>query len=289
MSNILSKLTHNLNNAKENHKYIYNDTATKFIYSSLNGKNIVGINKLLFNKVVEVSEKKYIKNKMYGLIKLGEDEIGWLHLENLTRIYRLPQIYGKLAENLQSEFNGIDYKNDLDLLKDKIIKAFYYFSSNNKKYLLIGKISGNDIYPIEMNLFVQLHTPNEDMRVKIPKDTALYHSSNYQSKIGKTEIDDQYLVLSYFNGSNQVKVKTGKGNYWVILNYNMSSYNEFTTNDQEMDIIDFITFLYNNNIKQQNKINNLQSILNELKENILINNEDESLYLKRYLGEKNDS
>lgn len=268
-------------------RYLYCDEVMRFIYDTVKGNNIIGMNNILFNKVIGV------KNEILGnentLTNINCEYIinGWVRLENVIRIYRVPSINGKINASGEYFFNSKNYYNRVEKLINKVVKVLYTFEYHGERYYLINGLSESDSIPIKAVYFEKLTIPSELLTVNIKENTPYFGSSSFETELGKILEPDEYKVASFYEGTNKVKILYQKRYVWVKSETVIPKENDIQ-DINNLELIDMIIAFDEKykSVKKQNEV--LENTLNEIRENIVVDTNEDQLYLKRYLGDVND-
>lgn len=293
MNRQLFQIKRNLKNSNLNNKYLFIDFETKFIYEDALLKQVMGMNNFLRNKIVEIIQEKMINGKKMALIKVDNELIGWTEIseDNLIRLYRLPKINGKLIENENTEytFNNISYKKDINNLKGRIIKAYYIFYYKSEKFIIVGKLDGKITVPVKIDSFKKLIFPEVDTSIYLSKGTSLYSSSNFNQKLSEIKEEKNYKIIAYINDQNEARIELGNQRYWIRTEEPLPNTQTFTHDLETLEVVDFITYLFENNKYNEDRAKILDNKLNKIRKNIIYNNDDDEIYIKSHLGDNYDN
>ena len=291
MSNQFLEIKKTLDNANVHNKYIYLATDTKFIYDNSSLGQVIGLNYSIRNKIVVINDEIERNNKRFVLLSVDDIKIGWIEADEkeMLRLYRLPKVNGKLELNnaLEFIFNNISYQEEVEQLKNRIIKAQYLFYYNEELYLIVSKIDKKFFAPIKSSLFRKLIFPNVETKIFLNDETSLYYSSNFNSKGGEVTKQDYYEVVSYVNGTNEVRIEYQNQKYWILHEDNMPFKQEFHHDLDTLEVIDFITYLSESNKYYRNHVKVLENKLNRVKNNISYHSLEEKIYFTGKIGDSN--
>lgn len=289
MNENLFQIKKNLKNSSLNNQYIFIDFDTKFIYEDFLMKQVIGMNNLLRNKIIEILQEKEVNGKNMAQIKMDNEVIGWTEVsaEALIRLYRLPKINGKLIDNLNTDytFNNISYGNDINNIKERIIKAYYMFYYNNDKYIIVGRLDGLKKVPIKIDYFNKMIFPEDELTTYLTQGTALYNSSNYSNKITEITSDSNYKVIAYLNNQNEARIDLEGKRYWVKTEEVFPKEQTFAHDLETLEVVDFITYLFENNKVNEDKIKVFDNKLNKIRKSIVYNNTTKEVLLKDKPGD----
>lgn len=292
MIDSLLQIKNNLKETNINNLYIFIDKNTKFIFDSSSLNKIIGMNNLLENKIVKISNETVKNDKKIAQLKVDNEIIGWTEITNTTliRLYRIPKVKGRLKENINKNysFNGRDYSNDLLQLSDKLIKIHYLFYYNERKYLFISRIDGKNLIPVSEDMINKLIIGEEESEIHLYKGTPLFATSNFNTKVSEIKKNGEYKIDSYINTTNIIRIKIDEKKYWVktkdlIYDPQSSNYDA-----QTLELVDFITQLFESDKSHKNRIKILENKMRKISESITYENENERLYIKKFLGDSYD-
>lgn len=292
MIDSLLQIKNNLKETNINNLYIFIDKNTKFIFDSSSLNKIIGMNNLLENKIVKISNETVKNDKKIAQLKVDNEIIGWTEITNTTliRLYRIPKVKGRLKENINKNysFNGRDYSNDLLQLSDKLIKIHYLFYYNERKYLFISRIDGKNLIPVSEDMINKLIIGEEESEIHLYKGTPLFATSNFNTKVSEIKKNGEYKIDSYINTTNIIRIKIDEKKYWVktkdlIYDSQSSNYDA-----QTLELVDFITQLFESDKSHKNRIKILENKMRKISESITYENENERLYIKKFLGDSYD-
>lgn len=293
MNKQIFQIKKNLKNSNLNNQYLYTDSKTKFIYDTASLKRIVGMNNLLRNKIIEITKEKVTDGKKMAYIKVDNEMSGWTEVSenNLIRLYRLPKINGKLVdiEDTEYTFNSINYRDNISKLKDRIIKAYYIFYYQTKKYLIVGKLDGQAMTPVRIESFKKLIFPEEIISVSLSEGSSLYNSSNFNQKVSAVKKEGEYKVISYINGQKEARIEIGNKKYWIRTDSVLPDTQTFDHDLETLEVVDFVTYLFEKNKYYENKNKNMKNKFKNIRENIVYSNENDEVYIKSYLGDTHDN
>src|SRR5699024_2538757 len=140
--------------------YYCNERNTKFIYSDLKTKNIVGIINLINGKVIEVVNKRSINEQFFYKIVVDGAVVGWINIEDSIRLYRIPKTFGKSNNTSQVRIQFVEMEEIDEPLINRLIEAKHFGFINGIPSVFIKKIgSSTKIYPILQEDFNHLIIP----------------------------------------------------------------------------------------------------------------------------------
>lgn len=292
MIDSLLQIKNNLKETNINNFYIFIDKNTKFIFNNSSLDKIIGMNNLLENKIVKISNETVKNDKKIAQLKVDNENIGWTEISNTTliRLYRIPKVKGKLKESINKDysFNDRDYSNDILQLSDKLVKIHYLFYYNDKKYLFISRIDGKNLIPVRDDMINKLIEGEEESEIHLHKGTPLFATSNFNTKVSEIKKSREYKINSYINATNIIRIEIDEKKYWVKtkdLIYEPQSHNY---DIKTLEIVDFITQLFESDKSNENRIKILENKIRKISESITYENENEKLYIKKYLGDSYD-
>lgn len=270
--------------------FLCNEKRTKFIYENLDTQKVTGLVSQLNGKIIEIIAKRNYKNRIYYKVKNEDMVLGWVLLENSIRLFRIPKKMGKCINLNNIPFNYFNYSNIENEFINKLIEAQYYFEYKESKGLIVN-IMGNRqrFLPVLINDFYQLTAAEKNTKIKLEANTALY-SNNYFEEIEEELVDPINVeVLTYYKELNEVRVKKKGEKYWIYseVEINRSKENEFYFENAEL--LDLIMFLKAENKELKNKLTNEMRIKETVRDNLSISNDLQSLFIKRYLGDLNET
>lgn len=285
----MSILEDNLKDIKYE-KYIFIQSNKRFIYRDPTENEIVGVNSLLANKHVEIKDTIYKKNKELVKISIDNIIIGWteVNMNELIRLYRLPVLYGIIElENSQYEF--IDkYEKELEYLKSKIIKLRYVFLYNKIQYFMVGTLTGDILIPINPIHVLLLNKPNNELFIFLESGHKLFKHSNLLVSAGTINKSMEYQVTRYFNDSNILRVRTKDGEFWTTKKHNFANSIFEIPNVNSLEKMDYIVFLSKDRYILSKQVNTLQKKFDFIRNNLVINTENDKLIFEKFIGEKDD-
>ncbi|WP_026858346.1 hypothetical protein [Jeotgalicoccus psychrophilus] len=292
MIDSLLQIKNNLKETSINNFYIFIDKNTKFIFNNSSLDKIIGMNNLLENKIVKISNETVKNDKKIAQLKVDNENIGWTEISNTTliRLYRIPKVKGKLKESINKNysFNDRDYSNDILQLSDKLVKIHYLFYYNDKKHLFISRIDGKNLIPVRDDMINKLIEKDEESEIHLHKGTPLFATSTFNTKVSEIKKSREYKINSYINATNIIRIEIDEKKYWVKtkdLIYDPQSDNY---DIKTLEIVDFITQLFESNKSNENRIKILENKMRKISESITYENENEKLYIKKYLGDSYD-
>lgn len=292
MIDSLLQIKNNLKETNINNLYIFIDKNTKFIFNNSSLDKIIGMNNLLENKIVKISNETVKNDKKIAQLKVDNEIIGWTEISNTTliRLYRIPKVKGKLKESINKDysFNDMDYSNKILQLSDKLVKVHYLFYYNDQRYFFISRTDGKNLIPVRDDMLNKLITEEEESEIHLPKGTPLFATSNFNTKVSEIKKSRKYKINSYINATNVIRIEIDEKKYWIKtteLNYESQSHNY---DIKTLEIIDFITQLFESDESNENRIKILENKMRKISESITYENENEKLYIKKYLGDSYD-
>lgn len=292
MNNSIFQIKEKIDNSIVNNRYIYLDEKTKFIYNNSSLSEIVGINNLLNGKIVEINEEIEKENKKLARLKVDNKIVGWTEIkeDNLIRLYRVPKISGKLniSINVDDIFYNTRQEDIIKQLSQKILKVQYIFYYNNEKYLNVTRVDGKKSIFIKESKFNRLIIAEEGATIFLEAGEPLYSTSNFAIKASSIKIAKDYKVISYINKTEEVKVLINDKNYWVKAKRNFDNFYDELCDRDTLEILDFITYLYENNKYNEGRVKILNNKIDKIRESITYNNEFEEIKLNNYLGDSYD-
>jgi len=268
--------------------YYCNERNTKFIYSDLKSKDIVGIINLINGKVIEVVNKRTINEQSFYKIIVDEVVVGWINIEDSIRLYRLPKTFGKCncAREISIQFVGMEKVDES--FSNRLIEAKYFGFINDIPSVFIKKIgSSTKIYPILQDDFNHLIIPDQELYVKINEGTSLYKDSALKKETTTVEKDCECLVTGYYDYLNEIRVKINNKSYWL-------EYKEIIRPTQKYENLDFefvdkIMYLKIRNQVLKANESHQEHIINTLKNNITISDDLQRIFVNKYIGDPYES
>ncbi|HLR67008.1 MAG TPA: hypothetical protein VK105_07705 [Virgibacillus sp.] len=260
-------------------KYYFNENSVKFIYSNLKNEEVIALSNNMQNEIIEVRAKKIFNKKIMSYISLKGQDIGWIHLENSKRLYRLPNIQGKYKIS-----SGSDRIVEADDLADRIVKASYLLFNETTPTLLINKV-GSDIYlniPIED--FHRANAPTEKFEIEIESGTPLYKDSKFIRIDRYLDENTRGKVAIYFEELDEMRVQIAGKYYWIKKKHNFEI-SESNIEHINYELVDMLVYFRHINKINKSIIKNQNNSLKNIESNIVVSNELEELYLKKYLGD----
>lgn len=260
-------------------KYYFNERNAKFIYSNLSNEEVTGLSNNLKGMIIEVKKEKLFNKKTMSYIRMDNQDIGWIELENSIRIYRLPNIQGKYKKQKNLVSDDIN-----DILTDRIVKARYIYFQDSSPFLVINKVGTEEYRSISITDFYRANTPMKILEIKLEKGTELYRDSEFIHIEKILEQDANCKVVIYFENLNELRIQLKNEYYWVKKEHNIVV-DVFEFSNINYELIDMIVY-----IKKMNKINksiiqNKNNRLNNIESNITVSSDFEQLYLTKYLGD----
>ena len=270
--------------------YLCNEKGTKFIYDNLDTQKVTGLINQLNGKIIEVVGRRNYKSRVYYKVKNKDMVLGWVLLEHSIRLIRIPKKIGKCTHLNSIPFSYYQYSDIENEFINHLLEARYYFEYKDSKGLIVNIVGNSQIFiPALLNDFSILTAAGNNTKIKLDADTALY-TNNYFEEV-KEQLSEATTVevLAYYKNLNEVKVKKKGKKYWV--------YSEVETNNLEDDefyfdnaeLLDLLMFLKTENKSLKNKLSNEMKIKETVKDNLSISSDFESLFIKRYLGELNET
>lgn len=270
-----------------NKDFLYINNETEFIFENLNESKIIGVNDILKYEVVSVLDEKVKNNSQYINIQVDTETTGWIKKGDSIRVFRLPKINGKITEDIDYSFTFYKSSEKLNNLINKIIKAYYYFNYMGEDYLLVAKIGSQNYIPVKMDDFHRLISVSEELYVKLAENHLLYLTSNFANVDSKIEKEGSYKIHSYFKGLSSMRIENGNKRYWIKHDTSYLDTDNFNFDATQLELMDYITYLVDTNqqLRNRNKSNN--HILSHLRKEIIIDNEQQQLFLNKYTGDNN--
>lgn len=270
-----------------NKDYIYINDETEFIFQNLSDSKIIGVNNILKYKVISVLDEKIKNDIMYIKIKIDSETTGWIEKGDSIRAYRLPKINGKITEEIDYNLSFYKSKVKINNLINKIVKAYYYFNYKGEDYLLIARIGSENYIPVKMIDFHRLISVSESFYVKLESDELLYLTSNFTNVESKLETEGSYRIHSYFKGLASMRIENGNQKYWIKHDTSFLETDNFNFDASQLELMDYITYLIVKNQELENKNKNNTNILDNLRKEIVVDNEEQQLFLNKYIGDQN--
>ena len=270
--------------------FLCNEKGTKLVYENLGTQKVVGLVNQLNGKIIEVIGKRNYKSRIYYKVKNDGIVFGWVLLDNSIRLYRIPKKLGKCTHLHSIPNSYFNYSNLENQFINKVVEARYYFDHKEMQGIIVNIMGDRQKYiPVLINDFSQLTSADKNMKIKLETNTKLY-SNNY-FEVATEEIHEPITVevLAYYKNLNEVKIKNKGRKYWVYgeVKDNTSKVNELYIENKEL--LDLIMFLKTENKMLKNKLDNEVKIKETFRDNLSISNDLQSLFIKRYLGESNET
>lgn len=261
-------------------KYYFEEQGNKFIYNSLVNNKVIALSNTLNGSIVEVKKQKLFNKKSMSFVSRNGEDIGWVHLENSKRLFRLPNVQGKF-NNISKP---VETDENLKDLVNRIIKASYIFFEDNEPILLVNKIGSNMYKKLHANDFYRAQVPNTPLNISIDKNTMLYKNSHFSRDVRQLEKDTVCKVILYFENLNELRIQINDKLYWIKKDHRITK-NHLEIEDINYELVDMLVYLKEldkkNNILIQNQNNKLKNI----ESNIEISNDFQKFYLKKYIGD----
>lgn len=253
-----------------------------FIFSSSKGQDIIAHSNVLLGEIIQVINEVEIDNQVMSEISLDNSTTGWtqINTENFVRVYRTPNIQGKVS----SESNVLGYKMPASHI-NKILKVDYIFFIKDAPYLMIKKLGDTNYLPIPLKSFHKLSKPQIKTDINISENTVLYKDSNLEFVEGKLMTKQNCQIVNFFEKTDIVRIKSANKLYWIEYDHNIE-----TTNNTEAtinyDLLDTIMYLKKVKSNLQYIVNLKENSLKQIRDNIIVSNDFQKLYLNKYAGEK---
>src|SRR5699024_1672930 len=226
--------------------YYCNERNTKFIYSDLKSRSIVGIINQINGKVIEVIKKRTINQQLFYKIIVDGDVVGWVNIEDSIRLYRLPKTFGKCNHAREISLQFVEMERIDDSLSNRLIEAKYFSVINDTPSIFIKKIgSSTKIHPIPQDDFNHLIIPDQEIYVKINKGTSLYKDSTLKNETTSVEKEYECLVTGYYDYLNEIRVKINNKSYWLEYKEIISPKNK--QQNLDFEFVDKIMYLKSRN------------------------------------------
>lgn len=264
-------------------KYYFEENRTKFIYSNLEKEVVTALSNNIQNEVIEVKKEKKLNKKTMSYISLNDQAIGWIHLENSKRVYRLPNIQGKFKKQ-----RGIERQDAPDAFTDRIVKASYILFDNSTPSLLVKKVGSDKYLNIAIDDFHRANIPEEKLTIKLKKGTPLYKDSEFIRIDGHLDEDTDCNVVTYFEKLDEIRVQVNSKYYWVKKEHDFKI-NVSDIKHINYEVIDMLVYYKHTNKKDKITIQNKNNRLKNIESNIVISNDFEEMYLKKYIGDADES
>ena len=270
--------------------YLCNEKGTKLVYENLDTQKVTGLVNHLNGKIIEIIAKRNYKNRLYYKVKSDGILLGWVLLENSIRLYRIPKKLGKC--NVLNKVSFSYYKNSTieTQFKNKLIEARYYFEYKESKGLVVNIMGDKQKFiPILIDDFHQISTAEKNTKIKLEANTALYTNNDYEEIVEKLEEPLTVEVLVYYEDLNEVRIKIKGEKYWIYGQVESERSNENDSNFENAELIDLIMFLKTENKMLKSNLVHEQRIKETVRDNLSISNNLQSLFIKRYLGDLNET
>ncbi|WP_170156359.1 hypothetical protein [Salinicoccus roseus] len=269
--------------------YVFCSQKNKFIYDKPSKGTIVGMTRGLTNQIVEVKAGINSGDRHFSHLYIDHVPVGWVESEDMLRVYRLPHVHGKVITCSNDTFNGICFKEKLARIKGRVVRAKYYFTYDDKPYLMLKAIGDKTQVPVPYEDFSKLVGVKETHHITLPKDTPLYSTSRLDSMVTRCEKEKAVKVLSFFKGTAQVKINTEGQNFWINRKVPFEIDERDYINVDKLETIDTLAYLKERSELQSKKLKHSERTLNLIRENLKIGSDLETLYLKKYLGNVGES
>lgn len=270
--------------------YLCNEKGTKLVYENLDTQKVTGLVNHLNGKIIEIIAKRNYKNRLYSKVKSDGILLGWVLLENSIRLYRIPKKLGKC--NVLNKIHFSYFKNSKieTQFKNKLIEARYYFEYKESKGLVVNIMGDKQKFiPILIDDFHQIITAEKNTKIKLEAKTALYANNGYEEIVEKLEEPLTVEVLVYYEDLNEVRIKIKGEKYWIYGQVESERSNENDSNFENAELIDLIMFLKTENKMLKSNLAQEQRIKETVRDNLSISNDLQSLFIKRYLGDLNET
>ncbi|KKK33963.1 hypothetical protein WN59_10205 [Salinicoccus sediminis] len=261
-------------------KYYFEEQGNKFIYNSLANNKVIALANSLNDSIVEVKKQKLFNKKNMSFISRNGEDIGWVHLKNSKKLFRLPNVQGKF-NNISKP---IDTDENLKNLVNGIIKASYIFFEENEPILLVNKIGSNMYGKLHANDFYRAQMPGTNLNISIDRNTMLYKDSQFSRSVKQLEKNTVCKVILYFENLNELRIQLNGKLYWIKKNHRITkSHSEIE--DINYELVDMLVYLKELNKKNNILIHNQNNKLKNIESNIEISNDLQKFYLKKYVGD----
>lgn len=266
--------------------YLCNEAKMKFIYSNLSSKSVYGLVNILNGKIIEVVDEIIKDNILYKKVKFENEVQGWISLEDSVRIYRIPSYMGKCIDLRSINFKHIINKTDKVILNEKI-ETRYCFYHYDKKGVLVNKLGDRrEFQPIFSDSFVKYLIVPGKKTINLPKGTELYSSNEFESYIETIE-NNQVELIGHYEGLSELEILFEGKKYWIKYLWERDSKDSSELYD--LELTDKIIYLQELLRLKSNELRNLNYKINTIKENIVVGNDLQSLFLNKYLGEYDEN
>ncbi|WP_462420186.1 GW dipeptide domain-containing protein [Salinicoccus sp. Marseille-QA3877] len=274
----------------QNKLFLCNEKGTKLIYENLDTQKVIGLVNQLNGKIIEVIGKRNYKNRIYYKVKNDGIVLGWVLLDNSIRLYRIPKKLGKFTRLYNIPNSYFKYSNLENQFINKMVEARYYFVYKDTQGIIVN-IMGNrqKFLPVLINDFYQLRSADKNMKIKLESNTTLYTNNYFEEAAEKLDEPITVKVLAYYKNLNEVKIKIKGMNYWVYGEVETDSSKENEIYFENEELLDLIIFLKAENKLLKNKLANEVKIKKTVRDNLSISNDLQSLFIKRYLGDLNET
>lgn len=264
-------------------KFYFNETSIKFIYSNLKNEEVTALSNNMQNEIIEVKKEKIFNKKTMSYIIANGQEIGWIHLENSKRIYRLPNIQGKYKKH-----SGSEMMIDSDDFADRIVKASYILFNDSVPSLLINKVGSDKYLNIPIDDFHRANAPMEMLEIELESGTPLYKDSKFIRIDRYLNEDAKCKVVIYFEKLDEMRVQINGKYYWIKKDHDFNI-NVSNIENINYELIDMLVYFKHINKMNKTIIENKNNRLKNIESSIVISNDFEELYLKKYLGDTDES
>jgi len=287
VGNSIYSILNNDFNINQTELYLCNELNTKLIYENIHNLKVVGIASSINGKIIEVIDRKKIGNKRYYKININEFLQGWISLEKSVRLYRIPMMIGEvISEKAGGDFT-INY-NIQDYLNKKL-EARYYFESNQKQYILINRVGHRERKcPVLLEQFYKYMMVKEKYYVSLESGDSLFSTAFDNEPVEFVVSDTNVKVIGFYQELNKSKVRYNNKIYWINKHINLEEKEKSSLIDN-LELIDKIMYLKSTSYKQKLKIESQERSIKEIKDNIVISNNLQEMYLNKYLGDQYDS
>ena len=270
--------------------YLCNEKGTKLVYENLDTQKVTGLVNHLNGKIIEIIAKRNYKNRLYSKVKSDGSLLGWVILENSIRLYRIPKKLGKCNVLNKIPFSYFRNSKIETQFKNKLIEARYYFEYKESKGLVVNIMGDKQKFiPILIDDFHQISTAEKNTKIKLEANTALYTNNDYEEIVEKLEEPLTVEVLVYYEDLNEVRIKIKGEKYWIYGQVESERSNENDSNFENAELIDLIMFLKTENKMLKSNLAQEQRIKETVRDNLSISNNLQSLFIKRYLGDLNET
>lgn len=274
----------------QNKLFLCNEKGTKLIYENLDTQKVIGLVNQLNGKIIEVIGKRNYKNRIYYKVKNDGIVLGWVLLDNSIRLYRIPKKLGKFTRLYNIPNSYFKYSNLVNQFINKMVEARYYFDHKDTQGIIVNIMGDRQKFlPVLINDFYQLTSADKNMKIKLESNTTLYTNSYFEEVAEKLDEPITVKVLAYYKNLNEVKIKIKGMNYWVYGEVETGSSKENEIYFENEELLDIIMFLKAENKSLKNKLANEVKIKETMRDNLSISNDLQSLFLKRYLGDLNET